>query len=243
MNEHASELALSRYLDDETTAAESTAIRQHLANCAACALAVAERARMKRAVRLAGERYAPEPAFRKNIEAMVAPPKRRISWTWKPFALGTLATLLLALGLFLAQASRSSNGEISEAIDLHVSALASQNPVDVVSTDRHTVKPWFQGRLPFSFNLPEVAGTPFVLEGGRMVYVRQQPCAQLIYGLRQHRISVFACSGENRHLRDVETPFRALSWSGGGLHYFAVTDTDMSDLKTLESMWRKANAD
>ena len=74
--------------------------------------------------------------------------------------------------------------------DLHVSDLASANPYDVVSSDRHTVKPWFQGKIPFAFNLPEFAGTEFTLLGGRLVYLHQQPAAQLVVGVGKHRISV-----------------------------------------------------
>ena len=58
--------------------------------------------------------------------------------------------------------------------------LASANPYDVVSSDRHTVKPWFQGQIPFAFNLPEFAGTEFTLLGGRLVYLHQQPAAQVV---------------------------------------------------------------
>ena len=69
----------------------------------------------------------------------------------------------------------------SEIADLHVATLASSSPVDVISTDRHTVKPWFQGKIPFAFNLPELQNSEFSLLGGRMTYLDQTPGAHLIY--------------------------------------------------------------
>jgi len=79
----------------------------------------------------------------------------------------------------------------SEIADLHVSTLASSSPVDVISTDRHTVKPWFQGKIPFAFNLPELQNSEFTLIGGRMTYLDQTPGAHLIYDARS---IIFPCS-------------------------------------------------
>jgi anti-sigma factor RsiW len=72
-----------------------------------------------------------------------------------------------------------------------VATIASANPVDVVSTDRHTVKPWFAGKIPFTFNLPDLQGSAFTLVGGRVSYLRQSPGAELIFKIRQHQVSVF----------------------------------------------------
>ena len=101
---------------------------------------------------------------------------------------------VVALALFIARnvSDRSARQQaFSEIADLHVGTLASASPVDVISTDRHTVKPWFQGKIPFSFNLPDLQNTEFSLLGGRLTYLDQTPGAQLIYDYRKHHISVF----------------------------------------------------
>ena len=77
---------------------------------------------------------------------------------------------------------------LAQLLDLHVATTASSNPVDVLSTDRHTVKPWFQGKLPYAFNLPEFQDTPFKLIGGKLVYFRHTAGAQLLVELRKHQI-------------------------------------------------------
>ena len=110
---------------------------------------------------------------------------------WPRWALATAALLVLAAGLFVAVNRRQGAKAVAELADLHVTALASANPVEVVSTDRHTVKPWFQGRIPFTFDLPELQGTPFTLVGGRVAYFHQEPGAHLIFGYQRHFISVF----------------------------------------------------
>ena len=104
--------------------------------------------------------------------------------------------------------------ELTEIADLHVTELASTNPVDVVSTDQHTVKPWFAGKLPFSFNIPELQNSDFTLVGGRVAYFQHSPGAQLLFKLRKHQLSVFIFKEEPR-----EFPFHARERSSPpGLH-------------------------
>ena len=98
------------------------------------------------------------------------------AFAWMP----ALAAFAVALVLIVASAAlwmRHSAREqtLAELLDLHVATMASANPVDVISTDRHTVKPWFQGKLPFTFNLPELQNSPFKLVGGRVDVFQAQP--------------------------------------------------------------------
>ena len=101
------------------------------------------------------------------------------------------ALLLLAAGLFFFASRSRRPSSLGEFADLHVATLASANPVEVVSTDRHTVKPWFQGRIPFTFDLPDLQGSPFTLTGGRVAYFHQEPGAHLIFSYQRHFISAF----------------------------------------------------
>jgi len=131
---------------------------------------------------------------------------------------------------------------MTELLDMHVAALASANPVDVVSTDRHTVKPWFQGKLPFTFNLPELQGSQYKLDGGKLVYFRNQPGAQLIYELRKHEMSVFIVQGLSGTGGGVsqanENGFSVESWNAGGLHYVILSDAGAGDVHALGELLR-----
>jgi len=97
---------------------------------------------------------------------------------------------VVVLSLMYSRRAESERAT-TEIVDLHVATLASANPVDVVSGDRHTVKPWFQGKAPFSFNLPEFSGTQFKVVGGKIAYVENHVAAQLLLGSGKHEISVF----------------------------------------------------
>jgi anti-sigma factor RsiW len=136
---------------------------------------------------------------------------------------------------------------LSELADLHVATLASANPVDVISTDRHTVKPWFQGKIPFTFNLPELQSSEFTLLGGRVTYLGQAPGAELIYQIRKHQISVFIFQDRavGRELgsssqSQEELSFNIESWSHEGLRYFVIGDASGDDIRKLADMLKKA---
>ena len=129
--------------------------------------------------------------------------------------------------------------------DLHVATLASANPVDVVSSDRHNVKPWFAGKIPFTFNLPELQGSQFELLGGKVSYLEQAPGAQLLFRVRKHQISVFifqarALPADFARARETDAQsFHLESWQHNGLQYFAISDVAPEDLRALSDLLKK----
>lgn len=239
---------LDAYLDGELPADEARALAEHLRGCSACAAESLSRVQQKRALQGAGRGFTPDPAFRARIQASIAarPPTR-----WNRFWFPVLAT---AMVLFIATVlpmtlNRSQRGEqqlMSQLADMHVATLASSNPVDVVSTDRHTVKPWFEGKIPFTFNLPELQDSPFVLLGAKVSYLNQSPGAELIFRLRQHQISVFIFQERalgNLHLDDAAQSalsFNVRSWSHNGLRYFVIGDAGAQDLDKLSELLKAA---
>ena len=237
---------LDPYLDGELPADELRAVAAHLRGCAACAADALGRVQQKRAVRDAGQRFTPTPAFRARIEKNMA--HRRPSswrWIWLPI-IATAAGLLAAVATFVTLRG-SQQQLIGELVDQHVATLASANPIDVVSTDRHTVKPWFAGRIPFTFNLPELEGSPFELVGGKVSYLSQSPGAELIFRVRQHQISVFIFQdredGKTRE-NDWAGPdlsFQVRSWHHDGLRYFVIGDAGPQDIEKLSALIKAAD--
>ncbi len=245
---------LDAYFDGELPADEARALQQHLRECATCAAEGLAKVQWKLAVKAAGQRFAPDPAFRARIEKSIAPrqPSSTMSLGrrgWLPvFEIATVAAvLLIGAALFLTlHRGRDEQQLLSELVDQHVATLASANPVDVVSTDRHTVKPWFEGKIPFTFNLPELQGSPFVLVGGRVGYLRQSPGAELIFRVRQHQISVFIFqerglreAGENEVVQTALS-FEIRSWRHNGLRYFVIGDASPQDLDKLSELIKGA---
>jgi len=239
---------LDIYLDGELPAAEARALGEHLRGCPACAAESVNRVQQKRALQAAGHRFTPDPAFRARIQQNVAA-RRPARWSrlWFPALAGALALLIVgALFLNVNRDRRNEQRLLSELADLHVATLASSNPVDVVSTDRHTVKPWFAGKIPFTFNLPELQDSAFTLVGGKVSYLSQSPGAELIFRVRQHQISVFIFQeralGNTRQEDAVQTAlsFNVRSWSHNGLRYFVIGDASAQDLDKLSEVIKAA---
>jgi anti-sigma factor RsiW len=238
---------LDAYFDGELPVDEARALQEHLRQCAACAAEGLLKLQQKHAIQAAAQRFTPDPAFRTRIQKSIAA-RRPSPWTRRFPVLAMAAALLMATAfLLILQRERGNEQQLmSELVDQHVATLASSNPVDVVSTDRHTVKPWFQGKIPFTFNLPELQGSPFVLEGGRVSYLSQSAGAELIYRIRQHQISVFIFQERGlREARGNESARTALSfevrnWRHNGLRYFVIGDASGQDLDKLSELIKSA---
>lgn len=240
---------LDAYVDGELDPAEATSLGAHLRGCAACAADVLERVQMKRSVQMAGKRYTASAELRDRIaKSVAAKPRREAGWLWKILVVPALSVLILsvAVNLYVRHESERRERVYSELADLHVAALASGTPVDVISTDRHTVKPWFQGKIPFSFNLPELQGSEFTLLGGRVTYLAQSPGAHLIYQVRKHEVSVFIFQDRGEETASLPSgsahavSFNEENWMQNGLRYFVVSDVSEADIQALSKLVRDA---
>jgi len=245
---------LDAYLDGETPARDLPALEAHLRTCRDCAAEALTRMQTKRATRAAAAmRFAPPPDFRLRVQQSVAPRRSRPSFFASPaLPIALAACLVLAIGISSAVFVRRTAPEqaLAQLVDMHVAALASPNPVDVVSSDRHTVKPWFQGKLPFTFNLPELAGSPeraaspYTLRGGRLVYFHSNPGAQLIYQLGKHEFSVFllpdTASQSAPPASERRNGFTTESWTAAGLRCVVISDAGSPDVHALADMMRAA---
>ncbi len=244
------------YADGELTAGDRDAFRAHAQACAACAAQALAAAEARLAVRDAGQRYTAPADLRARVAriargehglAIAAFTDRdyvpqRARWFAMPrWAMAAAAVLLVGVGIFLVANQREQRQALAEFADLHVTTLASANPVEVVSTDRHTVKPWFQFHIPFAFDLPELAGTPFTLIGGRVAYVQQQPAAQLLYGYQKHMISVFVLhDGAAPVSDDHSSSFHVRSWRQNDLRYVVIGDVNDGVIQQLSDLLQRA---
>jgi anti-sigma factor RsiW len=226
------------FVDMELSPDQARGFEAHLRECGACSAEALARQRLKSQTRLAGQRYSPSAEFKSRMMGVKAP--KRTVRNWLPaIAMAAAAFLLIFGGLSWRQ--RTVEQQLtSQLVDQHVATMASANPVDVVSTDAHTVKPWFQGKVPFSVEVPDLHDTQFTLVGGRLAYFRQSPAAQLIFAVRQHRISVFVFrdTGEEKALGEQTSPVRRMgfqtqSWAEDGIRYFAISDVNPHDVRQL----------
>jgi len=242
---------IDAYVDAELSSDEMSRLDSHVRECPACAADAVRGVQLKRLTHSAGKRYTASPDFRKKVLAQIqSQPSRRFSWLGVPQFAAVAAMLVIAMLFWNHNAQlRQRDQVLAQVTDMHVSALASANPVDVVSSDRHTVKPWFQGKVPFTFNLPELQGTPFTLLGARLIYFEHAPAAQLLYQYQQHHISVFIMNDTPELDRELgkaslsrQLSFNVETWDAGGLCYMAVTDAEAQNLGTLVTLLKQASA-
>jgi len=246
---------LDAYVDTELPQREMEEFRAHLAHCTECAAATLALIEAKGALRRAGQRYTASSELRARVLATAqanvatqsspklkpAPQKTNVI-SWPRWVLAAAALFLLTAGLFFFAVRNRQPSSLNEFADLHIATLASANPVEVVSTDRHTVKPWFQGRVPFTFDLPELQGTPFTLTGGRVTYFHQEPGAHLIFAYQKHFISVFIFRDtpelaiRQASFSDRGTSFNLQSWKQNGLRYVLVSDVSVATLQQLANL-------
>jgi anti-sigma factor RsiW len=231
------------YVDGELEPNQEQAVAGHLQSCADCSSAALEQQALKKAIRVAGKRFTAPPELYASVHRQMLPKKSTGLWL-RASALAASAVLLAVIAFAWLSRPSASNATVAQLIDQHVIMLASVNPVDVISSDKHTVKPWFQGKLPFTFNPPELAkDSPFTLVGGKLVYAQNSPGAELVYQVRQHKISVFIFQSRNVHGESSagNQTFVVNGWQQGGLQYYIVTDASREDADRLRTLLEDAN--
>ena len=234
---------IDTYLDAGLPESEARELDAHLRSCASCSSLALARSELKRTVHLAGKRFVADPEFRKRIQSSVSPKSSGRRWGWIVEVGALCAAILLVIFGSMVWVRQSQRQQVvGELTDLHVATLASANRIDVVSSDRHTVKPWFQGKVPFTFNVPELQGSPFELLGGKVTYLDQNPGAELLFTVRKHVLSVFIFKdapeldrglGSSELIRRLS--FNLESWTDGGLRFVIVTDATRSDIDDLRA--------
>jgi anti-sigma factor RsiW len=229
---------ISAYVDGELSTDERSAAEQHLAGCHACTLKVLDAMRLKTATASDANSVAiPADALARltaslRQQAPQTKPARIYSFPATKW-LALAACLLITISLIGWRQIRRSDTLSAELLDQHLAVMASGAAPDVISTDRHTVKPWFQGKLPFSFNLPETLPSNTTLQGGDLVYLDGHPAAMLLFTVGKHRVSVFLTERTN-HLPAME---RSSTRSGFDVHYATTSELHIaavSDVNPLE---------
>jgi anti-sigma factor RsiW len=231
------------YVDEELAPAAQQDLSAHLAGCSECTAAVAEHLALKKAVRVAGSRFSAPPELHAAIYRQLHPAQSSgVWWKWATAAVSLAAVLALAVVMLRPVAD---NRMVAGLVDQHITTLASANPVDIVNNNQHVVKPWFQGKLPFTFNPPELAGSSYELIGAKQVFVQQRPGALLLYRAGAHKISVFIFQASDRGTSSPSwertRSFNACSWREAGLEFHMITDANQQEAYRLAEMFEEAN--
>jgi anti-sigma factor RsiW len=235
-------------VDGELLPAEAARVGAHLERCPACAEAQTQMLALSTRLRQDAPRYAASSALRARVNASIAaaapaapasPRRRRIAFApGASFGGGFALAACLALFLLLPRGN-----DLPDAIvAAHIRALQPGHLMDVVSTDQHTVKPWFDGRLPFAPPVKDLASLGYPLAGGRMDYLTGQTAAALVYRHGQHVIDLFAWPSVDAMDRipssGTRDGYNFLRWRQDGMTFWVVSDLSPQDLATFVKDWQ-----
>jgi len=230
---------LDAYVDNELGPAEAAAVREHLDGCATCRHRLADLESLGRLVRRIPYHAAPE-ALRVRIATARGGAWRASSVLASVAVLAIVASLagagLLVRSLHSDRSTEATRALADALVDNHVRALMGEHLLDVTSSDQHTVKPWFQGKLDFSPPVEDLASLGFPLVGGRVEYVGGKQAAALIYRRRQHTINLFVWPASDEAApTDVRSTrgFQVRHWTRGGMTFWAVSDLNDVELGTF----------
>lgn len=239
---------LNAFVDGELSADEVQGVQQHLDNCHRCTLSVLSALQLKAATARAGERFALATEVLSRLTTGLRPsapkpPERVVPFRIASFRhvagwLAIAAVILLTISLAGWQQIHQANALTAELLDQHLATLSSGAAPQIISTDRHTVKPWFQGRLPFSFNLPEpdALSPGTLLQGADLVYIEGRPAALLIFSVHKHEVSVFVTQrtgGFSIAPRSTRSGFTVRSTTTAELRLTAVSNVNPAELDAL----------
>jgi anti-sigma factor RsiW len=230
------EILLHALIDGELDAGHAREVEDHITGCPGCAAQVKAYREMSRTIAGADLRYAAPPLLRRRIEAALPQarvPNRRA--VLRGFAMGSAVSAIAATGLVAIVLRGDDEARIqSEVVSAHLRSLQAGHLTDVLSTDQHTVKPWFNGKLDVAPPVVDLTAQGFTLIGGRLDYVDARAIGAIVYRRRAHVINLFVAqtASAERQAARIETiqGFNIRRWSERGLNYWAVSDLAADEL-------------
>ncbi|HEX3536052.1 MAG TPA: anti-sigma factor [Stellaceae bacterium] len=246
-------LLVQAEFDGELDAAQAARLSAHRSECAVCQAAGTDLARARALVR--PELYQPAPDdLRERVLARLrtageasAPQRRgqRRFAGWRPPAFGFGLGAACAAAVMLLVLSPAEQSLTEQVVAGHVRALQPGHLEDVPSTDQHTVKPWFDGRLDFAPPVRDLAGAGFPLKGGRLDYIGGRPVAALVYQRDKHIIDLFIWPAGSTTapapIGSERNGYNVVHWVQDGMNFWAVSDVEQNQLRDFSAVWRHAS--
>lgn len=231
-------ILLHALLDGELDAGHAREVEAHVASCPACAAEFAAQREMQRVMADTDLRYTAPASLRSRIEASLPQPQGRQPTrraVLRGFAMGSAVSALAASGVVAVMLRQDDQQRIlSEVVSAHLRSLQAGHLIDVVSTDQHTVKPWFNGKLDVAPPVIDLTAQGFTLVGGRLDYIDARAIGAVVYKRRQHVINLFVSQTASTEHRPPKTQtmqgFNCRRWGNRGLNFWAVSDIGNDEL-------------
>jgi anti-sigma factor RsiW len=230
------EILIHALVDGELDAVHAREVETHIAGCPRCQAELRMARDMKNVLSSSDLRFTAPPRLRQRIEAALPQPRatnRRA--VLKGFAMGSAASALAATGLVAIVLRNDGEQRIaSDVVSAHLRSLQAGHLTDVLSSDQHTVKPWFNGRLDVAPPVIDLTAQGFTLIGGRLDTIDGRAIGAIVYRRRTHVINLFVAQAASAepHAARIETMqgFNIRRWSERGLNYWAVSDLGVEEL-------------
>ena len=243
------EVLLHALIDGELDAGHTREVEAHVAGCARCAARLAAYRDLQQALAGGRLRHAAPASLRTSIERTLPKPAARASRraVLKGFFAGGALSAAAAASIAFIVLRQDRDGRIlGEAISAHLRSLQAEHLTDVVSSDRHTVKPWFNGKLDLAPPVIDLTAQGFTLIGGRLDYVDARAIGAVVYKRRAHVINLFVAQTSNMQRRpakaDTVQGYNIRSWSDRGLNYWAISDLGADELAEFGEKFEAAAA-
>lgn len=235
---------LHAHVDGELDLVNARQVEQHLRDCEECRQAEEQIRGLREALMKDAPAYQAPAHLRRNIRAALRreanSDDRNVSF-WPIFAASAAFAVLILGFIFFATNRTSHEGAIvDEVIANHVRSLLATHLVDIASTDQHTVKPWFDGKIDFAPDVHDFAMSGFPLVGGRLDYLDGKTVVALVYQRSKHPINVFILpngeSGETSPVSTTRHGYNVLSWNHRDMKYWAVSDLNEAELRQFAGL-------
>jgi anti-sigma factor RsiW len=248
-----STLPLHAYLDGELDPTNALAVEKRMASDPALAAECERVEALQRRMREHLPREAPPPGLRMRVETAVGMRRPRTQlahaqFSWRALAASIAVTAVVTSAATSMLRAPSQTDLVRDGIvDAHIRSLMASQPIDVASSDRHTVKPWFNGRIPQAPRVVDLAKEDFPLVGGRIDVVGEVPVPTLVYGHRKHLISLTAVPAPGR-ANSAPVPravdgYNTYRWVETGVAYWAVSDVSAADVDKFSELFRSTPPD
>jgi len=238
------------YVDGELDLQKSIGIEEHLRNCHECTQAYKGIRTLRSAISDEVLRFKASENFENRLRSALRSESKSglkpgfLRWRWI-LTVASIVGAVIAIWAIAPIFTRQSAGDVlaQEIVSSHVRSLMADHLTDVPSSDQHTVKPWFDGKLDFSPPVRDLSEQGFSLHGGRLDYIGNRPVAALIYQRRQHSINLFVWpsteAGDVNEKVSVRQGYNLIRWVNGGMNYWVVSDLNLAELQQFVQLLKE----
>jgi len=232
---------LNAYVDGELDSAGSLSVEGHVQRCTSCLTDMENLRGLSSAIQSGGLRFMAPASLKRNVQAAIRaanPDVKRSFFDWRWASALASAALVIVVGFVLTTQWKKSSEEtllVDNIVSSHVRSMMANHITDVASSDSHTVKPWFSGKLDYSPPAKDLTAQGFRLVGGRMDYLDNRPVAAVVYQRSQHVINLFVWPSGNtaagREEELVRQGYNLIHWNESGMTYWLVSELNLPELR------------